>query len=112
MAKTRARARRRYFGKVRKSFRKKPTVSVAILAGFAAPVSDAYATYKYSGLENAVSNFSAAMTGYQTTTHKFVAAELKRGLLPVMTGALIHKAATMLGINRMISSAGIPFIRI
>jgi hypothetical protein len=112
MAKTKARAKRRYFGKARKSFHKKPTISLAIAAGFAVPVTRAVNTYKYAGLTNAVSHFTSMMVGFEPTTGLFNANNLKSGLLPVMTGAVIHKVASMMGINRMIAQSGIPFIRI
>lgn len=112
MAKTKARARRRYFGKVRKHFRKKPTISLAIAAGFAVPITKAYDTYKYAGITNAVSHFGSMMTGFEATTGKFNSANLKSGLVPILVGAGIHKAASMLGVNRMLAQAGIPFFRI
>jgi hypothetical protein len=43
---------------------------------------------------------------------KFEGWRLRYGLLPVALGLGVHKIAGSLGINRMLSQAGIPLIRI
>ncbi len=113
MAKTKVRTRRRYFSRARMPRgKRKPTISLAIMGGMSVPVIQAVNVYKYAGVVNALSNFTQNMTGFVPTTGEFHVEYIKKGLLPVMGGALIHKVASMVGLNRMIAQAGVPFIRI
>ncbi|GAH98844.1 unnamed protein product [marine sediment metagenome] len=45
-------------------------------------------------------------------TKTFTTEYMKHGLYPFLGGALLHKAANRLGVNRAIARSGIPWIRI
>lgn len=97
--------------------KKKFTLSLAVLAGVAVPLADAYTGFQNNGVagkDGLVAVISRNMTGYDpyNTGAGFQLGYLKRGLLPVAAGVVIHKAANALGINRSLASSGLPFIRI
>lgn len=54
----------------------------------------------------------ADYTGYNINSNDFDLTRLKNGLLPLMFGGGVHKLATKFGINRMLSGAGVPWLRI
>jgi hypothetical protein len=110
-----AKARRRYFNRFKKrTYHKKAfTLPVAVLAGFAVPLTHSYNAYKVGGLSKAGSTMAKVMTGYDMESNSFKFAELKAGLLPVVLGVLVHKfVGGKMGVNRSLSSAGIPLLRI
>jgi len=51
-------------------------------------------------------------TGYSPFSGNWKMSRLKYGLFPLVGGYIIHKGATMLGLNRAIASAGVPLLRI
>lgn len=51
-----------------------------------------------------------AMTGY--TDSGFSVGILMETYGPIVAGAVVHKAASYLGVNRMIGRSGIPFFRV
>lgn len=87
---------------------KKMTVPVSI----AAPVG--WAAYRF--LEPAVhGNWTLAVT--QATGYDFVRNKINKGALldtyaPVLIGAIVHKAAGYLGVNRALANMGVPIIRV
>lgn len=111
-------ARRRRSVFVRRVSRraKKTTVSLAVLAGFAPTAAFAYEGFKgadgLSGIEGAAYHLTGRLTGYNWIQEKWYAKEMAKGWGPIILGALTHKMANRLGLNRMIASAGIPFFRI
>lgn len=115
MAKSKRSTRRRYFGRIRKGFHKKPTISIAILAGLSAPAMQTYGATKSNGFmgnNGGLATLSRVMTGVNPYTGVFSSNDLKYGLVPVVAGAMVHKLASWFGINKMIAQSGIPFIRI
>lgn len=64
------------------------------------------------GASNAMAVLTNQLTGYDPRNNTWSVSNMKHGLLPLLVGAFAHKAAGRLGINRMLSSAGIPIIRI
>ena len=111
MAKSRAVARRRsYFG--RRFHRSKPkmTIPLAIVAGF---VPTAVGVWNRRSSGQAVADYlQAGFTGITPGTGTFNVANLKAGLLPIAAGFMVHKVASMLGVNRAMARARIPLIRI
>jgi len=96
--------------------RAKFTFPLAVAAGFASPVLRTidHAKYGITGPEGAIAEFTRTMIGVNPlqTPMKFELWRLRYGLWPVLLGLGVHKAASALGVNRMLSRAGIPFIRI
>mgnify|MGYP001585157676 CR=1 FL=1 len=101
----------------RKHYRRKMTIPLAIVAGFASPVVRTIQhgrDFGVTGPEGAVAEGTRIMLGFNpySTPMKFEAFRLNYGLYPVIGGLLVHKLAGMLGINRMLARSGIPLIRI
>ena len=87
------------------------TLPLAVIAGFAPPIMRAADAWKAGTWRAGVKRLTQDMTGFNTAG-VFTLANLQYGLLPVTAGILVHKAAGMLGINRALAGAGIPFLRI
>jgi len=109
MAKSRAVARRRYFGPRRVVRSKaKMTIPLSVVAGFV-PLAVGVWNRRSSG--TAVADYlQSSFTG--VTNGQFNFANLKTGLLPIVLGFTVHKMAGAFGINKAIARARIPFIRI
>lgn len=92
------------------------TISLAILAGLAPTAAFAYEGFKgadgMSGIEGAAYHLTGRLTGYNWKTNQWYAGEMAKGWGPIILGAVVHKLANRVGINRMIASAGIPVIRL
>jgi len=52
------------------------------------------------------------LAAYNTDTHAFDANHLGSGWGAIVLGVVAHKAANILGLNRMLARAKVPFIRI
>lgn len=115
---TKALARRRptYFARPRHRSKAKMTVSLALLAGLAPTAAFAIEGFRIGGTEGgiveAMHRITMRLTGYEWKGGGFSSAQLMMGWTPLLMGGLAHMAANRLGINRMMSRAGIPFIRI
>lgn len=88
------------------------TIPVAVVAGFAVPVSKAYDRYRAEGIQGAVNGMVNYFTGFQPSAGGWSASHLQYGLLPVVVGLAVHKVASALGVNRVLANAGIPILRI
>lgn len=88
------------------------TIPVAVVAGFAVPVSKAYTRFKNEGVQGGVNAMVNYFTGFQPNDGGWNANHLQYGLLPVVVGLAVHKVASALGVNRVLSGAGIPILRI
>lgn len=92
--------------------KKKFTIPVSI----AAPIAYVgYNTFLYAnnrGVDVALDKLSKWMTGFSVAEADFNLNSMKGGALPILTGVVIHKVANMTGLNRALSNAGIPIIRI
>jgi hypothetical protein len=97
---------------------KKPgmTVSLAMVAGLAPTLAFAYEGYKIpgdqGGIVEAAHRMTMRMTGYEWKGNTWAMGEAIRGLGPLLIGGGVHKLANRMGINRMISNAGIPILRV
>jgi len=96
----------------KKKFHKKKafTLPLAAVAGFAPLAVNTLNTP--GGLEPKAWMMTQALTGFDTRSQKFWWPNLYKGTIPIMAGLAVHKLASMVGINRMLASAGIPIIRI
>lgn len=110
-------AKKKRFTKVRRVFTrakaraKKMTLPVALIGGFIPGVTLLAATAP-TGWQNVGLTASRIYTGYDYASGKWNFGHTRPGLQPIIAGALIHKAASMLGINKAIAASGIPFFRI
>jgi len=85
-----------------------PILGLAV--GMAKPL-DAIVKGNYSW---AIEYAAEIYTGYSAANRKWMPELLMRGLLPLVAGVLVHKfvGGAPLNVNRMLASAGVPFIRI
>lgn len=113
-----SKSKRVYFGRTKRHYHKPGfTLPLAVVAGFAAPVSNTIRhgmSNGISGTEGAIGEFSRTMVGFNPydVPAGFQLWRLRYGLLPVLLGLGLHKLAGVLGINRMLARSGIPIIRL
>jgi len=88
------------------------TLPLAVLAGLAVPAGWAIKDYQAGGIDLAGRGFIARMSGFNPTSQKFEPKFLMQGLIPVVGGVFVHKMAGKLGINRVLSQAGVPILRL
>jgi hypothetical protein len=98
--------------KARHHSRAKTTIPLAAVAGFIPLAVFAYEGFQAGGIANAGQRVAQRLTGIDSTAHVFIPAELARGWTPILAGFLAHKAADMLGINRMLGRMRVPLVRI
>lgn len=106
---------RRYVArpKARRSRRAGFTLPLAVLAGMAIPAGWAIKDFQAGGPTLAGSGLITRMSGFNPTTKRFEPNYLMQGLVPVLAGVFVHKyIGGKMGINRVLSSAGVPFVRL
>lgn len=84
---------------------------VAVVAGFT-PLAVNVASVSGEGFGRMGWMATQAMTGYDTDTQKFWMPNMWKGLFPIILGVAVHKVASGLGLNRALSAAGVPILRI
>jgi len=92
--------------------RRQTTIPLALVAPIAGTALWAYKHHqKWSGRANL---FIGAMTGFDPGYGNFNAQRMKRGLVPLIIGAIVHKfvGGAPLNVNRALGAARVPFIRI
>lgn len=106
--------RRVYVTKSKRRSKAGFTVPVAVLAGFAPMLSYAYRVgFKQGGIEGFANQVVYTTTGYDPYSKNWSMNGLKIGLLPIAAGVLVHKyIGGSLGVNRALSKAGVPFLRL
>lgn len=115
MARRRARARTRYV--VRRIGRraKKTTIPLAVVAGFAPLAVDTINTVRdpNQGFGQIPHVLGWHLLGINTwDNNKFEFGRLVKGWSPIIAGIVAHKLAGKFGVNRMLASAGVPFLRV
>jgi hypothetical protein len=88
------------------------TIPIAPVAGLAAGMAEPAQKMIAGDFNGGLQAISRNYTGYDPATAKFNIAYLSKGALPLLTGLVVHKAASVLGINRMLGQAKVPIIRI
>jgi len=94
----------------------KTSLSLAMLAGFAPTLMFAYEGFKIGGdeggVEEAAHRLTMRLTGYEWKGGVFSVGELVKGWAPLLIGAMAHKMANKVGINRSLRKATMGFISI
>jgi len=103
-----AKAKRRYFVRRRVHHKAKFTLPIVALGGLAVGIADTIPHIKPGQYNMALYRWIP----YDTSTGKFTTVGLKKGLYPALGGFAVHYLANFLGINRMLSRAHVPVIRI
>lgn len=88
-------------------------IPVAVIAGMLPLIEGCIQGYRVGGINGFVERFSASMTGWMPNEKKFEPKQMMSGAVPMIAGVLAHKfIGQKLGVNRALSQAGVPFIRI
>lgn len=84
---------------------------LAVVAGFAPLASSVYDSRSdgFSGMSNALVR---GLTGWDYQGQSWDMGNLNKGLWPILLGFLIHKLASVFGVNRALGRARIPLVRI
>lgn len=99
----------------KKKHRRRPqaTLPLAVVAGFIPPARIIFAESQGGrGIEGGAVAASRIFLGYDSNTAVWDFRQLQFGFGPILMGFAIHKVAAMVGINRALAAARIPFIRI
>ena len=99
----------------KKKSRRKPqaTLPLAIVAGFVPPGRIIWRESQGGrGIEGGAVAASRIFLGYDSTNARWDFTQLQYGFGPILMGFGIHKVAQMVGINRTLAAARIPFIRV
>lgn len=98
---------------IRRYHKPQPTVPVAVLAGFAPLAKDVVQGYQSGGFSGAAHYLVGGVTGIDTNTGKWNWPwALTHFWIPVAAGIAVHKVANKMGVNRVLSRAGVPFLRV
>ena len=83
-------------------------VGVGLYGGVNLPLAMAQSTTT-NKVTVALDQLSQSITGYSFANQKMYAGNMQRFWVPTVIGAVGHIAASKLGLNRALSSAGVPF---
>jgi len=93
--------------------RARATLPLAVVAGFVPPARIIFAESQGGrGIEGGAVAASRIFLGYDSNTAQWDFQQLQYGFGPILMGFAIHKIAQVVGINRALAGARIPFIRI
>ena len=89
------------------------TIPLAVVGGLVPMGADVVSAFKVGGAEAALGHVSLCTTGYDPADGKWKPMfALQKLYGPLLLGMLVHKAASKVGINRMLSRAGVPLLRV
>lgn len=89
------------------------TIPIAVVAGLIPAGSTLMSAYQQAGLPAVMQHASMMTTGYDPTDGRIkIGYAVQKLYGPLAIGFIAHTLATKLGVNRMLSRAGVPLIRI
>ena len=90
------------------------SIPLAPIAGLAAGLGEPIARVISGDYDGAIVLLGRHYTGFDSKSGTFQPNYLKKGLLPLIAGLLVHKfvGGTPLNLNRVLARAKVPFIRI
>lgn len=88
------------------------TLPVAVVAGFVPLGLNVINGAKTGGINGAGFELVRGTTGYNWQAGRMEWPALVRGMGPILAGILVHKLAGRLGVNRALSRAGVPVLRV
>lgn len=99
--------------KKRRSGRKKMTIPLAVVAGFAPATVGTFSAFQAGGAEAGARELSRSMLGYDFGSGAFNFGWMWSGLFPVLMGAFVSRfVGGAMGVNRKLASMGVPLIRL
>ena len=96
----------------KKNRRSKFTLPLAVVAGFMPGVATVVDYTQKYGIQGGMTQLSRVYTGFDPQTNKWYPSLLWQGLTPLLIGTVVHKVASLVGVNRALARAGVPFLRI
>lgn len=98
----------------KRSRRYSMTIPLAPIAGLAAGLAEPAQKIIGGDLAGGLNLIGCNYTGYDAYSGSFNLDHLKRGLLPLIVGLLVHKfvGGAPLNLNRVLARAKVPFIRL
>lgn len=92
---------------------RKFTIPIAVLGGLFAGLAVPIAQAMNGASEEALKHITNNYTGFNPWSGRWSIDGLKRGLLPLLIGVLVHKfVGTELGVNRVLGRSRVPLLRI
>jgi hypothetical protein len=89
------------------------TIPLAVVAGLTPPLISIAGKFPEGGIKLCMQEASRIFTGWDPVIGQYDITWMKFGALPVILGGLAHRfIGGKLGINRALSKAGIPFLRL
>lgn len=85
---------------------------IAIVAGLMPGLQRTLNGFQVGGLRGGVNEAAKVYLGYFPDEGQWHPSTMWYGFAPLVLGMVVHKAASVLGINRALGRAGIPVIRI
>lgn len=101
--------------KKKRSRRYTMTIPIAPIIGLGVGLAEPLSNAIFKGeWDTSLNHLGAIYTGYNAMAGEFQPDMLKKGLFPLILGALVHKfvGGPPLNVNRMLARAKVPFIRI
>ena len=92
--------------------KRKFTLPVAVVAGFMPGAVASINDFQAYGMKGAGTMIARRYIGFDPQTNRFVPNLMWGGTFPLILGIVVHKVAGILGVNRALASAGIPFVRV
>lgn len=105
--------RRRSYRRAGSRRRRGFTLPIAAIAGFGPLLTNSWVQYKLGGLTGATNEATRNLCGWDPVAREWKWDYMKRGTFPLILGLLAHRIiGGAFGVNRMLSQARVPFLRI
>jgi len=89
------------------------TVPIAVVAGFTPLVASGVRGWQSETFRGMGKEVLYALTGVDIDNEPhFNPSFMINGTVPILMGLVVHKVAARMGLNRLIASTGIPYLRI
>ncbi|KKM23371.1 hypothetical protein LCGC14_1615910 [marine sediment metagenome] len=97
-----------------KKKRRRPRVTfpIAVVAGFIPGAARTLDAFQSTGWRGGTQVMGQAYLGYDWLTGQWHPGTMWYGTAPLVLGIIVHRVAGLLGINRALGQARIPFFRI
>lgn len=88
------------------------TIPIAVVAGFLPGIQRSLVGLTVGGFTGLSIEMSKVYLGYDPPSATWHPSLMWYGFYPIVIGLVVHKIATIIGINRMLARARIPFVRV
>lgn len=88
------------------------TFPVAVIAGFIPGITRSLVHLQAGGFTGLANEMSRIYLGYDMPTGKWQPYLMWYGFAPIVLGLIVHRVASMIGVNRALARARIPLFRV